>query len=183
MSLRDRRRALMAAKKARLPAEYQEVEWIGYNSNATYLTTPIKMSDATHVVSDIAKVGLPSGTNSGSVFPGATNGGYPWGTLENIYGSSWQASPQHLKTETFERTTITSTKTASGNVNVRLGYYSASFCPSLHFYTLKIFNGDDLLFDGIPCFRRVDSKIGMFDTVSKVFVTASGTWQKGADVN
>ena len=187
----DRRRALMMAKveSGGIPSAYQEVEYIGYDARYAYLTTPIKASDMTHLVADIAKVSLPS-SNSGSIFPSGfssdsaqADGNY-WGTLENASGSKFTASPSHTKTQTFDRTQITSTKNTSSALYIGLGYNSNGFCPSLNFYTMKIYNSTALLFDGIPCYRKSDSKIGMYDVVTKVFcpVHGSHSWIKGADV-
>lgn len=189
----DRRRALMMqgsnAPAPRIPSAYQEVEYIGYSLRYCYLITPILASDMTHIVAEIAKISLP-GTNNGSIFPsafseGASNpdGNY-WGTLENISASKFTANPSHTKTQTFDRTQITSTRKSSSAMYISLGYISNGFCPGLNFYTMKIYNSTTLLFDGVPCYRKSDSKIGLYDVVSETFypVSGSGTWRKGADV-
>lgn len=192
MTLMQRRRALMAGKKGGggIPAEYQEVEYIGYSTRYSYLITPILASNMTHIIADIAKTSLPE-SNSGSVFPSAfgtpssssPSGNY-WGTLENISGSKFTANPSHTKTQTFDRTRITSTKDASSGNYIGLGYNSTAFCPGLNFYTMKIYNSTTLLFDGVPCYRKSDNKIGFYDMVSEIFCPVSGwgTWTKGADV-
>lgn len=190
MTLMQRRRALMMARESgRIPSAYQECEYIGYNGRYAYLTTPIKASEMTHVVAEIAKVSLPS-SNSGSIFPSGfssdsaqADGNY-WGTLENASGSKFTASPSHTKTQTFDRTQITSTRGSSSSLYIGLGYNSNGFCPGLNYYSLKIYNASTLLFDGVPCYRKSDNIIGMYDMVSNVFcpVHGSGTWRKGADI-
>lgn len=190
MTIASRRRALMMVKRSgsRLPAEYQEVEYIGYVGTYKYLITPISASNMTHVIADIAKTSLPE-SNSGSVFPSvfattssnSPSGAY-WGTLENISGSKFTADPSHTKTQTFDRTRITSTRNTSSAQYIGLGYNSGAFCPGLNFYIMKIYNSTTLLFDGVPCYRKSDSKIGMYDLVSESFVKSIGTWTKGGDV-
>lgn len=187
----DRRRDLMGELNARdqgIPSAYQEVDWIGYSGSGKMLVTPIKCSQLTDVVADIAKTALP-GTNSGSVFPSTfvPGGSGPstsdWGTLENLSHSNFTASPAHTKEQLFERTTISSKKGSPASTNfVGIGYNAAKFCPALRFYSLRVLNGDTVLFDGVPCYRKSDSKIGMYDLISKSFVESTGTWTKGADV-
>lgn len=183
-----RRQALMARKKgssARLPAEYQEVEWIGYSTSKLFLITSVEASNVTKVVSDVEKLSVPS---SGTVFPDG-GGSTSWGTVENLSGSKWSCNPSYARDVLFGRTTLTSTKTGSPSGGVRIGYSTATFCPSLRYYTLKIYGANDaLLFDGVPCYRKSDNRIGMYDMVSDSFVAttksgaASGNWSNGDDV-
>lgn len=51
-------------------------------------------------------------------------------------------------------------------------------------YYAKIWDNDVLVFNGIPCYRKSDNVIGMYDTVSNTFFANSGTgtFSKGADV-
>ena len=190
-SILRRRRALMGQKtsSARIPAEYQEVTHIGYSGSKNYLYTGVAVNDMTKVVADIAKISLPS-TNNGSVFPCIRNTAdsfsantIKWGTLENASGSVFTASPSHTKEQTFGRTTITSTKgNVTNTLDIGVGYTTATFCPGLQFYTLAVYNGATLLFDGVPCYRKSDSKIGMYDLIGKTFHASIGTWTKGSNV-
>lgn len=185
----DRRRALMMAGSGttpRLPATYQEVEWIGYSDSKQYLYTGILASNTVKVIADIAKLTVPS---NGTVFPNATSS-KGWGTIENISGSKWTCSPSISRTTLFNRTTFTSTKdSVSGTEEVRIGYSTASYCPSLQYYTLKVIGANDaLLFDGVPCYRKSNGEIGMYDLVSSSFIAAihdgvTNYWRKGPDVS
>ena len=52
-------------------------------------------------------------------------------------------------------------------------------------YGVKVWDGENkLLGNFIPCYRKSDGEIGMYDTVSKTFYTnaGTGTFLKGADV-
>lgn len=185
-----RRRAMMAEgnQQPHLPAIYQAVEYIGYSGYGNYIQTGVTCAQLTTVVSDIAKTALP-GTNNGSVFPSTFEpgtlvaSGNNWGSLENISGSKFTASPAHTKEQLFERTTISSEKGSPiSTYYVGLGYITAKFCPALRFYSFRVLNVDTVIFDGVPCYRKSDSKIGMYDLISNSFVESRGRWTKGADV-
>lgn len=49
---------------------------------------------------------------------------------------------------------------------------------------LKLYNSGVLVRDFVPCYRKSDDEIGMYDKVSKIFFTnqGTGTFTKGADV-
>lgn len=178
-----------AAKKARLPSAYQEVEWIGYVGSGHFLITSIVLNDTSYVIADIERTGMDASHYKGTVFPATTDGSsiIQWGTLENVSGSKWTATPQQTLGGAFPKTTIKSTKgNISGTNKVCLGYGSNTFCPPLRFYTAKVYGtGDVLLWDGIPCYRKSDGQIGMYDLVGDIFHAAGGSkqWNKGADVS
>ena len=53
-------------------------------------------------------------------------------------------------------------------------------------YYFKIYdNNNNLICDLVPCYRKSDGVIGMYDLVSDVFRTnlGTGTFTKGPDVN
>lgn len=52
-------------------------------------------------------------------------------------------------------------------------------------YYLRFYNGDTKMADFIPCYRKSDGEIGMYDTVSQTFYTnqGTGTFLKGEDVD
>lgn len=54
----------------------------------------------------------------------------------------------------------------------------------LKVYSFKMFDGNNLAQELVPCYRKSDGEIGMYDTVSKTFYTnaGTGTFLKGADV-
>ena len=75
----------------------------------------------------------------------------------------------------------------SGNVVV--GAYGGDTTDAAYLFGGKIFALD--FFDGnnlakllVPCYRKSDSTIGMYDTVNGMFYTnaGTGTFDKGADV-
>ena len=58
-------------------------------------------------------------------------------------------------------------------------------CGKFKIYTCKLYNNEILERDFIPCYRKSDDVIGMYDTVTQTFYTnaGSGFFTKGADVN
>lgn len=60
----------------------------------------------------------------------------------------------------------------------------ALFKSYARIYALKVDNADSTIGDFIPCYRKSDGEIGMYDTVSKTFYAnaGTGTFLKGADV-
>lgn len=66
---------------------------------------------------------------------------------------------------------------AGGRVDVLFKSYA-------RIYALKVDNADSTIGDFIPCYRKSDGEIGMYDTISKTFYTnaGTGTFLKGADV-
>ena len=55
---------------------------------------------------------------------------------------------------------------------------------SIRLYALKISDGNSIVGNFVPCYRKLDGEIGLFDLISKNFYTndGTGTFTKGADV-
>lgn len=212
-----RRRALIGLKQSsgRLPAEYQEVEYIesalgqwidtGYviqnekiQINAIFNTTStwderdfIGNQDLTsnRFVFGIYAWYFFAYARGASTETNAASKTYPETPqmynatvlydLENrtksltINGESWSA--QH--TVNIVSATDTTVKIFSDGRNL------GSFVCNL--YSVNLVDGDNLAFDLVPCYRKIDSKPGMYDLVSNTFFTNAGTGEfvVGADVN
>ena len=56
--------------------------------------------------------------------------------------------------------------------------------PKLTIYSWKFYQDDILIRDFIPCYRKSDNVIGMYDTVNGIFYTnkGTGTFLKGNDI-
>lgn len=53
---------------------------------------------------------------------------------------------------------------------------SANIGSAIHrFYYFRILDGDDVLIDLVPCYRKADGEVGMFDLVSQAFFANAGT--------
>ena len=75
---------------------------------------------------------------------------------------------------------ISISESISGVVTFSIMCYSssptdASYRSAMRFYSVSMCNSNGFGFNLIPCVRKLDSKPGMYDTVSKTFYTNSGT--------
>ena len=61
---------------------------------------------------------------------------------------------------------------------------SVSSSPSMKLYSFLLYDNEKLIREFIPCYRKSDSVIGLYDIVNDVFYTNSGTgtFSKGANV-
>ena len=62
--------------------------------------------------------------------------------------------------------------------------YNPAFGPDASLYSLKFYENNVLIRDFIPCYRKSDNEIGLYDIVNNVFYTndGTGTFIKGNDV-
>ena len=61
---------------------------------------------------------------------------------------------------------------------------NASLYPQLTIYGWKFYQDDVLIRDFVPCYRKSDEKVGMYDLVNNVFYTneGSGEFEKGNNI-
>lgn len=61
---------------------------------------------------------------------------------------------------------------------------NANYILNGKIYYCKIYNGDELVRDLVPCYHIADNIIGLYDTINDVFYTnkGTGTFEKGPDV-
>ena len=186
----DRRRMLIASQQGkRLPAEYQEVEYIEVSANGVGI--------------DI-NVSIPSTSKITCVFQNGVNQvqttGYYWFFTAGEYGRTFIAFG--IRSLTFH-CFYTSTSTANpqiaagiqkneivfdGNItlngtiyNTNSGTYriatplSVLVAPSnmnavgSRLFAFQVINDGDILVDLIPCYRKSDNEVGVYDLVSKSF--------------
>lgn len=203
--LMRRRRALMMAKRGggRLPAGYQEVEWIGTNTINDYLVTniPTNANGFLRAVFDCtdARNQFCFGNAMGSNYKGFNV--YKDGPKFRLLPSAKEICPT---ANVLNLSVVLNNGTATGTANgeqLSLSYnvgdsnpYSIFRCnayltnPQYGKYKLvelsfEIDGGEKYNF--IPCYRKNDGEIGVFDTENSVFYTnaGTGTFTKGADVN
>lgn len=201
MTLMQRRRALMTVKKAggRLPAEYQETEWVG-------VATPVKPASAQISLSYVPTINprveaeIKMGSSLNAYFWGAKIALYQQtgNTYANFGGSSASYLGKNVLTPNW--TTIdagkilyvngTSKKTFAdydwsqntanfslfiGNANDFTGYFKYA----------KLYDGANIVRDLVPCYRKSDNRPGFYCLISKAFYTNAGgasILEKGPDV-
>lgn len=68
--------------------------------------------------------------------------------------------------------------------NLALMSYNNNGKYGMHgkFYSASFYRGDMLIYNFVPCYRKADGKIGMYDTVNNVFAEGVGELFKGEDV-
>lgn len=188
-----------------LPPEYQRVDWIGTDGHCLINTNVVAMGspffEAEHLASSESQDGLlvcfasrgePDWTVNYYYVDHRVLGRYGSGNIFDI-APRYTADVWHTVSASREvyydgtLTYIWSAYDFSNNIKTiclfaRLNG-SAGFIGKVKTCTIK--DGDTVRFIGVPCCRKSDGEIGMYDTVSKTFFTNAGTgsFTKGADVN
>ena len=193
-----------------LPSEYQEVEWIGNSTGLPYINTGIigktglKMTAKllfTSVINDCCFVGSRSGNNRIYLlhcYPSKFCIGYG-----NFYSSSTIVQSNviyDIETALYngnqymrvnDKTISNMTLDTDVDTNYPIYIFGMNNGGSIDYigrgrvYKLQLYDNDVLVRNFIPCYRKSDNEIGMYDTVSKQFFTnqGTGTFEKGNDIN
>ena len=61
------------------------------------------------------------------------------------------------------------------NTNGEVGYNVNTLTISAKLYYMSIYDDEQLVRNFIPCYRKMDNEIGLYDTVNNIFYTNSGT--------
>lgn len=209
--LMRRRRALIAVQEGgRLPAAYQEVEWIEGDGNP-YIDTGLKPSNTfgfniafsrQDVESDYATIGCRQATGNTCWIGMAYKQPYAyWGSAQLVNYSKIPTFSPYERIDTSvnyknSRTVkINNTDCLQGSIST-LSTFTRNFLlfgrnnsgtiqpRACRIYAAEFTSGNDVVANFIPCYRKSDGVIGMYDTIGKVFHTnsGSGTFTKGADV-
>ena len=205
---------LVANDGITLPSEYQRVEYIestgAYQQNYTYIDTNYIIKQSPKVIVDVKFVGnydcdlfgfennsVPSFI--GNFFAGSNgkiksyyryyNTNYTNYSGEFDYPANQNLRP-FIKLECSNYIKINNElwKTADvqsfeNNTQPLLIFKGrTSIIAQIRYF--KLYDGDTLVRNFIPCYRKSDSEIGMYDVVNGVFYTnqGSGTFLKGKDV-
>ena len=192
--------ALCKTLGGKLPSEYQRLEYIE-STGTQYIDTGININTTTSRYETKISPSLVSGTiaifgtrNGSSANQSSMNVFIIDGTfrLDWLYGAGNSVRNISSKTEytisitrgfaTINNVDYTSRETASidslytfyiGNLNNAGSVYSKGFSGKI--YYSKLYNNNILVFDGVPCYRKSDNEIGMYDIVSNTFFTNAGT--------
>lgn len=189
--------------KSRLPKEYQEVEWIKSNDNA-YIDANIT------ITSDIGfevTANIPTGTNGvilGNYLPGNYFFfvySYPDNAMtffpsKNASTVSMTVARDTKTTFSFKNgvlddgTTQTTVSTyATAEIGQPIYLFSGrtnNWFASFTLYRCKIYNGSTVVKDLIPCYRKADGEIGLYDLITENFYSNAnsvGSFTKGNDVD
>lgn len=178
-----RRRLLFGGKKSRLPSEYQEVEYI-----ATTVQTRLQSYILTGVSGNSKKIELKyeriSTVSNGPIIITSYNTSNPssivapWAAASgNTSGSGVTITPS---SSVIDTPTVYTVQFPSTSYSIRIGGWSdTAWTAASRYYYVKIYDGDNLVFDGVPCYRKSDSKTGLFDIVNQAFIPNSGSSEFG----
>lgn len=98
----------------------------------------------------------------------------------------------------FVNCSVEKTKLVIGSNSYTLSYNGSTTSQYISFFKdrdfpngklslsyMKLYNASGLAYNLIPCYRKSDNAIGMYDTISKTFYgnSGSGTFEKGSVVN
>lgn len=187
--LMRRRRALMgrSAKTPRLPAAYQEVAWVGKDSNDPRIGYELG-SFGPYTLTIVVR--HDGGTGSGAEFFGRIFWSNPSNDFSLYFNSNAEieslgnASIVSDIVNNGVHTCVVSVQTTENTGRFMLlsnRYGGSSFRGGI--YSVKAENSNGTLFDFVPCCRKADSAIGFFDLVSETFKTSAyGSLTKGGNV-
>lgn len=189
-----------------LPGAYQQVEYIE-NTAASMIVTSFVPTYQSRIVVDAQEV---TSNNYPRIFANGTYSGQGnvamgYESSQKLYvkvfvDSSYFASNisrdyvRHtyeldrnvakIDGESIYESTSTSTPTTYGVIRL-FGRSGAGEAFKGRMYSVKMYENDVLAVDLVPCYRKSDSVIGMYDTVNDVFYTntGTGTFSKGPDVS
>lgn len=190
-----------------LPSEYQQVEYIEY-TGTQYIDTGYYPDENTNAkykvsISSLRENGPHLLSSKNYYFPLLRNNpiAFVLGKRGNAEFNNTDFRPDTeiiYEIEAYkedkilingkERGVLTSTGDAD-TTSLFLGTYggqpnNANYILDGKIYYCKIYNGEELVRDLVPCYHIADNIVGLYDTVNDVFYTnkGTGTFEKGADI-
>lgn len=184
-----------------LPPEYQQVEWVGKTTGSAYLW----LNNIVLKNGDVLKFVLKKtdSLTSEQAFFGQANTGMP--AIQNPSGSAFEAYIQNGTYRWWKYNNIgfSAAISSSALAEFDIVEYTLSSYKDTEYATLFAYRADRYLWFGkmfdvefrrsdnsvyakyVPCYRKSDGEIGMYDIVSGAFFAnvGTGTFVKGADVN
>ena len=175
----------------RLPSAYQEVEWI-WSSRTQVINTWVMPNTQTYTA-ELEVESTQSGAEYWAFGIWGTTGFRWWQDSswhwDTSFGGSYEPSSYNLNTKT-KITMSNAWKWTSSNTAIWLfwmwenGSYANNRKWAYKIYYCKIWNSWTLIRDFVPCYRKSDSVIWMYDLVNNQFYTNSwaGAFTKWTDV-
>ena len=73
--------------------------------------------------------------------------------------------------------------TLNSNDTIRFGSWTdINYSRNIEWYYFKIYKGNELIANFIPCYRKSDNKVGFYDSVSGKFHEGTNAFYKGGDI-
>ena len=194
-------------KKSKIPNEYQEVEYIE-SSGTQYILTDIMPNNNMGIYIKVASKDISSDCvyagssgNSSRFYIANQSSKLYFGWNENTKTSLkptisrnviFTAELNYLnsKTNIYNDTIIENitSNLASNTETIAIfaaNYGGINYKAKIKLYELKISENKENTHDFIPCYRKSDNEMGLYDVHDGIFYTnlGSGTFEKGEDVN
>ena len=207
--LRRRRLTMMKATESGLPSSYQQVEWIESNvgpaiDTGRYAKLSTKIECGMQRPGTYGGSGYPSlfgcinPTLSLSIQNGGTNAYVTFGnsgekSMTNMFFGSIHdvvVDKTGVQYDGITKATYSAT-TLVENQDIHIAIFGrykggADFYAGVHARCsyFKIYEDGILVRDLVPCYRKSDNEIGMYDLVEGEFLTNcnTGAFTKGADI-
>lgn len=176
-----------------LPEEYQQVEYIE-STGAQYIDTGINATQNTKIevagcrTQEVANSSWIGGNNIKLILPVVSNGTFAYFlnplNLENVPVKSYNEKNIASLDKNYYNLNGTNynvnyTGTITDDQTIKTSGFSnaiSDIYPSyIRLWYLKVFENNTLIFNGIPCYRKSDNVIGMYDLVTNTFFTNAGT--------
>lgn len=180
-----------------LPSEYQQVECIE-SDGTQYINTNYVATSNTKIQTVLHQVGTQNYKglfgNANSIYLncyfvlqyGSFSGGMIDGWI-NIDFEATMTPTSFVRKKIFNSTTQTYTGVATtpSNAPLYLCATNASNLSKVIFYSFKIYENDVIQMDLVPCYRKIDNVVGLYDIINDVFYTnaGTGTFTKGKDIS
>lgn len=198
--------AFVAGPAKQLPSEYQEVEYIE-STGTQYINASLSLyNESNHkIVFDVTPTEFFNyNTLWGSTYDNDTFEGwiywdgllamrYNWvrygdDNLVNV-GTRYLIEVEKSGTTLIKR--VNNIEIGTGTVNEIttdadfLLFLSGSDYGKYKTYSCKLYKANEMVRNFVPCYRKSDNEIGMYDLVNRVFYTnqGTGTFLKGNNIN
>ena len=189
----------------RLPSEYQEVEYI-QGTGTQYIDTQYKMTATTSVqlkvtitnpITSSLAIGCWDTNLNGFLFGIDADGQFRFAYANGGWNGesvTYDLNPHIIYVDGANAKLDGVVKATAGNKTIAttsniyllwVGSYQKLNKANARIYYCKIYNNDILIRDFVPCYRKVDNVVGLYDLVNDVFYinTGTGTFLMGVEVN
>lgn len=201
-------------KGGRLPSNYQEVEYIE-NSGGGYIDTQYTLDSECDCLIDFIALSASDSRNYANIFgyfhsasstdnfscnipikittnpTTATsrygNQTYSWSTNYILSGTRYTLSfgKNGLIVDNVSRKTFNDDTFTCGNTCHIFKANGSSLFVTAKLYNFQISKNNAIVMELVPCYRKVDGEIGLYDLISDTFfsnASSSGAFVKGSDV-
>ena len=189
----DRRRGLMGQAKGGLPSGYKEVQWVGGDGIGAYIDTGLYVDRNFDIYARwVDPIGVPAQPIMGGIM---RNGWVPNATLTNptrdyllLIGTNWSANLPIVKDYENEISVQNSTILYNGNTVARKSDTNTQYQNIFIFVSKNGSTSSDIFYsaarifrltlseqengatirDFVPCYRKSDNEIGMYDLCGSI---------------